>query len=936
MKKRLFSLLLILSLFLSLWVSAGAADPDFKDKNEITYQEAVTVLSREGIISGFEDGTFRPKETLTREQACKILTMILRGQPEGIPAFQDVSANSWSATYIAYCANNELVAGVGGGKFNPKGQLTGSAWSKLLLTALGYDAEQAGMLGKDWETGVANLASAELLYAGIADFDPAKPVTRDEACQIAYNAMYDGEVPEPASDILFNLSYSFSNSRAAFSYPNPYHIPMEIFRLVYGDEIKAEKMYETFGNWNGNCYGMVSTAGILYQYGNGISPGDFNSWAAAPGALSVQDRDEAISLTLTQFIEAVHISQLTEEASEVRNRNMNQLSYLCDAVADSRLSGRAPVLICVWGEGGGHAIMGYEVQHISDSEARILVYDPNYPMTERYITLYKSGGDFVGWSYPLFSDTVWGSAYGGRISYIPYDDYYQGWQNRKGSVVTSDMLFLTVSDDATIYDDFGKAVASIQDGSVTVYQEGAYPLNNVGVVLDELGLPSTKTTVWLPGHYYFVRHTGEGEFTVELTEKEQTVSITTTAASVTMNVADDSATRTAGLSAGQGGATYVIEIRSSMEEDGGPASIKLSGVASDDALTAGSVQGSLVTDGVDQTKSTLYVDGKEVYDNFDDSSESILTIGTIEELIAFAQDVNDGKDYKGQTVTLTDDLYLNYNVLDDSDDFFELNAGSFVTWVPIGTSDHPFRGTFDGKGYTIHGLYVDDMNAENQGLFGVIEGGTVCNVTVADSWFNVYTVAGPIVGYARNRSVIDACSSKNCAVRTVGRSGGIVGWTDHSDVYNCAATVLCVSDRCSGGIVGDVYAEGDIYNCSVSGRILGNNLCCGITGGSTAADLQNCLCLAEVQGYLIVGGPGYRSSAWCYALVKGDGSLGVSSDTVCAFNESGELSAPVVVDGVSYTNVLDALNAWVDANNANVGRIAYPNWHLSDGYPCLD
>ena len=114
MKKRLFSLLLILSLFLSLWVSAGAADPDFKDKNEITYLEAVTVLSREGVISGFEDGTFRPKETLTREQACKILTMILRGQPEGIPAFQDVSANSWSAVYIAYCANNDLVAGVGG------------------------------------------------------------------------------------------------------------------------------------------------------------------------------------------------------------------------------------------------------------------------------------------------------------------------------------------------------------------------------------------------------------------------------------------------------------------------------------------------------------------------------------------------------------------------------------------------------------------------------------------------------------------------------------------------------------------------------------------------------------------------------------------------------------------------------------------------------
>ncbi len=151
-------------------------------------------------------------------------------------------------------------------------------------------------------------------------------------------------------------------------------------------------------------------------------------------------------------------------------------------------------------------------------------------------------------------------------------------------------------------------------------------------------------------------------------------------------------------------------------------------------------------------------------------------------------------------------------------------------------------------------------------------------------------------------------------MNTIGRSGGIVGWTDHSDVYNCEAFVLCASERCCGGIVGDVYAEGNIYNCSVSGRILGNNLCCGITGGSTAADLQNCLCLAEVEGYLIVGGPGYRSAAWCYAVARGDSSLGHTSDTVCTFSSSGVLSAPVTVDGVSCSTVLEALNAWVEAN----------------------
>ena len=619
MKKRLFTLLLTLALLLSLLVPVSAVDLNYKDKDEITYKEAVAVLSREGIINGFEDGTFRPKETLTREQACTILTKILCGRPEGVPGFLDVAANSWSAGYIAYCANNDIVAGVGGGNFNPKGKLTGSAWSKLLLTGLGYDAEASGMLGSGWQTGVANLASAENLYEGIANFDPSQPVTRDEACQIAYNAMYDGQVPEPANDILSQLSYSFSNTRGAFSYPNPYRIPMEIFRLIYGDEISAQVMYEKFGNWGGNCYGMVSTAGILYQYGNGISPSDFNNRASVPGNLAVSERNKTLSLTLTQFIEALHVTQLSEELNAVKKSHMNDLGGLCAAVKESRQSGKAPVLVCVWGPEGGHAIMGYDVVEVSSSEARVLVYDPNYPMDYCYITMTKSGGSYTGWSYPITYDMVWGSD-NGDISYIPYSDYYQGWQNRKGAVVTADMLFMTVSDDAVIYDEYGAAVADVRGGKATVYDPDAYAMYNIGILLDEDGLPSTETTIWLPGHNYAVKHTGSGEFTVELTEKEQTVSVATTAVSVSVNVEDAAAMRTVSIPASEIGAAYTIEVRSSMEADGGPSSVTLSGIVSGSSVTVGSAGGSLVTDGVDEGSSTLYVDGKTVYNNYDGSS----------------------------------------------------------------------------------------------------------------------------------------------------------------------------------------------------------------------------------------------------------------------------------------------------------------------------
>ncbi len=184
------------------------------------------------------------------------------------------------------------------------------------------------------------------------------------------------------------------------------------------------------------------------------------------------------------------------------------------------------------------------------------------------------------------------------------------------------MLFMTVSDDAAIYDEDGTAVAVVRGGRATVYDPNAYAMYNIGILLDEDGLPSTETTIWLPGHNYTVKHTGSGEFTVELTEKEQTASVATTAVSVSVNVEDAAAARTVSIPASEQGAAYTIEVRSSMEEDGGPASVTLSGTVSSSGVTVGSAGGSLVTDGVDEGSSTLYVDGRTVYDNYDGGSGS--------------------------------------------------------------------------------------------------------------------------------------------------------------------------------------------------------------------------------------------------------------------------------------------------------------------------
>ena len=157
-----------------------------------------------------------------------------------------------------------------------------------------------------------------------------------------------------------------------------------------------------------------------------------------------------------------------------------------------------------------------------------------------------------------------------------------------------------------------------------------------------------------------------------------------------------------------------------------------------------------------------------------------LVISTADQLKAFADEVNSGNSYQGKTVVLANDIDLEY------------------TAVVIGTKTNPFKGTFDGQGYTVANLTVYECGADNDyfadtddcvGLFGVINTPAVVkNVTVSDPFIVGSSYVGGIVGMAYTGTI------ENCHV---------VGEIDIEGYYMV------------GGITGHGYAK--IYNCSVIG-----------------------------------------------------------------------------------------------------------------------
>ena len=190
--KRTLCLVLAVAMCLGFAAMASAA---FTDADEINYPEAVDLLSSIGVINGFpEDNTFRPQGTLTRAQACKIITYLLGADDITATSTFDDCQGHWAEANIAYCAAQGIVNGVGDNKFDPNGTLTGYAFAKMVLCALGYNADVEGMTGESWQIGVAKLIKATKLSDGIKSFDGTADLPREQACQIAFNALFTEEV----------------------------------------------------------------------------------------------------------------------------------------------------------------------------------------------------------------------------------------------------------------------------------------------------------------------------------------------------------------------------------------------------------------------------------------------------------------------------------------------------------------------------------------------------------------------------------------------------------------------------------------------------------------------------------------------------------------------------------------------------------------------
>ena len=196
--KKVLALVLALATLLSFATIAGAkvdTTEIYADAKDVKYVEAVDVLTAIGVLNG-KGASYKPNDTLKRAEAAKIIAMFDNGDTDisklynPANTFVDVAKDYWAVSYIAYCAKQGIISGVGNNKYAPESKLTGIQFLKMVLVTLGYDAKEEGLVGTSWKVNVLKLARA----AGLTDvlgkkYDYDAELTRDAAAQIMLNAL---------------------------------------------------------------------------------------------------------------------------------------------------------------------------------------------------------------------------------------------------------------------------------------------------------------------------------------------------------------------------------------------------------------------------------------------------------------------------------------------------------------------------------------------------------------------------------------------------------------------------------------------------------------------------------------------------------------------------------------------------------------------------
>ena len=370
------------------------------------------------------------------------------------------------------------------------------------------------------------------------------------------------------------------------------------------------------------------------------------------------------------------------------------------------------------------------------------------------------------------------------------------------------------------------------------------------------------------------------------------------------------------------------------------------GIYGDDERTAMQAEIDALTEEIYRIKNTTEFNGKKILgtedytgsitstpdimmNNVTDIEElrntgKVIGISSAKELYKIAELAQNGETFEDITLALTSNIDL--TELGDVD-------GNGSNWIAI----KKFSGTFNGNGYSIENMIINQPNSENIGFFGTVENGHVRNLNIENSKIQGLAYIGIISGHSKKNSIYENCSTNGMVIcgktsRNYSMAGGFIGRAESTTFKNCNADTTTMADgNYVGGFVGESRISSVYENCFSNGDTTGDTRTGGFAGQLyNTVTVKNCGTYTNVTANGVMGGfvgaLGFDDNKTGEILIDNSFSSGITTKTGndrCGGFSSGIYTQNISDKVIKITNCKTTSKIIDKSGVYNVGAFAY-------------
>lgn len=216
---------LLLSLALPMLAFSANGEGWYSDMEaNHSYRDGVWYLTEMGVVSGYEGNIFKPNQEVNRAEALKMILEAFDVELKSAElTFEDTSSEAWYADYLSTGLANEIVSGYEDGLFRPANTVNRAEALKMILNSAGAELNETE---GEWYEPFVEIAEeqAMLLSDPEGNYPLSEELTRAELSDLIYRYFTSKYTAEVTYGVASYYADKFEGRSTASGEPYYHHL----------------------------------------------------------------------------------------------------------------------------------------------------------------------------------------------------------------------------------------------------------------------------------------------------------------------------------------------------------------------------------------------------------------------------------------------------------------------------------------------------------------------------------------------------------------------------------------------------------------------------------------------------------------------------------------------------------------------------------------